>query len=50
MGDGANLAGHIMGDDLANGNPAAIQVLKSPLLAGFEPGRFTIYLIDKSDP
>jgi hypothetical protein len=50
MRDGANLAGQIMRDDLVDGNPAAIQVLKSPVLAGLEAACFTIYLIDDSGP
>jgi hypothetical protein len=39
-----------MRNDLVDGNPAAIQILKSPLLAGLEATRFTIYLIDNSGP
>jgi hypothetical protein len=50
MRDGANLAGQIMRNDLVDGNPAAIQVLKSPLLAGLEAACLTIYLIDNPGP
>jgi len=50
MRNGANLAGQIMRNDLVDGNPAAIQILKSLLMAGLEAACFTIYLIDNSSP
>ncbi len=39
-----------MRDDLMYGNPAAIEILKSPVLAGLEAAGFAIYLIDNSSP
>jgi hypothetical protein len=50
MGDGAKLAGQIMGNDLVDGNPATIQILKPLVLAGLEAAGFAIYLIDNSSP
>src|SRR4030042_1112338 len=45
-GNGGNLAGQFVGDNLAGGYPAAVQILESLLLTGLQAVCFAQYVID----
>jgi hypothetical protein len=49
-GDGRNLAGQFMRNNLMAGYSAAVKILKSFTLAGFEAARFAVYLLDGRYP